>query len=67
MNYNKYNSELRKIMKFYGYTVHRKKKHIIWINPITGERYVTPASSSDGNVLKRIKQKLNRQQVLIRS
>ncbi len=67
MNYNKYNSELRKIMKFYGYTVLRKKNHIIWINPTTGERYVTPASSSDGNVLKRIKQKLNRQQVLIRS
>ncbi len=66
MNYNKYNSELRKIMKFYGYSVLRKKNHIIWINPTTGERYVTPASSSDGNVLKRIKQKLNRQ-VLIRS
>ena len=66
MNYNKYNSELRKIMKFYGYTVHRKKKHIIWINSVTGERYVTPASSSDGNVLKTIKKRLSKQ-VLIRS
>ena len=38
MNYNKYNSELRKIMKVYSYKILRKNKHIIWINVETGER-----------------------------
>ena len=44
MNYNKYNSELRKIMKFHGYTVLRKKNHIIWINPTTCLLYTSDAA-----------------------
>ena len=65
MNYNKYNSELRKIMKVYSYKILRKNKHIIWINVETGERFVTSASPSDVNTLKRIKKKLEKQ--LVRS
>ena len=65
MNYNKYNSELRKIMKVYSYKILRKNKHIIWINVETGERFVTSASPSDVNTLKRIKKRLEKQ--LVRS
>ena len=65
MNYNKYNSELRKIMKVYSYKILRKNKHIIWINVETGERFVTSASPSDFNTLKRIKKRLEKQ--LVRS
>ena len=65
MNYNKYNSELRKIMKVYSYKILRKNKHIIWVNAETGERFVTSASPSDVNTLKRIKKRLEKQ--LVRS
>ena len=65
MNYNKYNSELRKIMKVYSYKILRKNKHIIWVNSETGERFVTSASPSDVNTLKRIKKRLEKQ--LVRS
>ena len=65
MNYNKYNSELRKIMKVYSYKILRKNKHIIWVNVETGERFVTSASPSDVNTLKRIKKRLEKQ--LVRS
>ena len=61
MNYNKYNSELRKIMKVYSYKILRKNKHIIWGNVETGERFVTSASPSDVNTLKRIKKRLEKQ------
>ena len=52
-------------MKVYSYKILRKNKHIIWINVETGERFVTSASPSDVNTLKRIKKRLEKQ--LVRS
>ena len=64
MNYNKFNSELTKLMKRYQFSLYRKRKHLTWIHT-TGLRIHTSASPSDVNTLRQVERSIKRH--LIRS
>jgi len=64
MNYNKYNSELSKLMKRYQFSLYRKRKHLTWIHE-SGLRIHTSASPSDVNTLRQVERSIKKH--LIRS
>ena len=64
MNYNKYNTQLRKLMHSNDFTLLRRSKHLTWQHT-TGVKLHTSTSPSDVNAIRQVERDIRRK--LIRS